>query len=452
MSNQKPTPTASRRALLKAGLGAAAVTTFLSPLRHVLADEAPSATLPGRGQAKQVMFLYMSGGASHYETLDPKPGNSAGGPTKAISTAVPGIQIASSLPGLAKRMKDIAILRGMSTKEGNHERARYLMHTGYAPNPTLTHASFGSIVSAEIGNPELALPNYVAINGPGAKAGYMGVNHEPFSITVRAGGETAQRGGGNARRRNNLRRRSGAAVQNLEAPGGMSTKRRDRRLELLGELNERFASDRGQQVAEAQGAMFERARRMMDSPKNTAFDLSKEAAKTRDAYGQNSFGQAVLMGRRLLDEDVSFVEVNMNGWDTHDDNFNRIKALNAQVDQAVSTLIDELKASGRFEQTLIVWVGDFGRTPRITATDGRGHYPQAWSTFMAGAGIQGGRVIGKTSEDGAKVVEGAVTPPQFFGSIAHATGVKGETTLEVNGRPISYVDEGGAPVADLFKA
>ena len=444
----------SRRDLLRFGAAATASAALLggAPLRRALAEDAPASVLPGKGTAKQVVYLFMNGGASQMETFDPKPGTTNGGPTKAIPTAVPGVHIASSLPQIAKRMDRIALIRGMSTKEGNHERARYLMHTGYPPTPTVVHAGIGSILSHEVGNREAALPNYIAINGPGSRPGYLGVSYAPFSVRIR-GEEVTRQGANNG----NQRRRRGqgsneATVENLKAPRGISTERRDRRIDMLNALNEGFAAKHGDSVATAQAAMFDRARRLMDSPKNSAFDIGSESADTLARYGKSSFGKGCLMARRLLDEGVTCVEVNSGGWDTHDDGFNRVTALNGHIDAGISALLDDLRANGKLDETLIVWVGDFGRTPRIAATDGRGHFPRAWSTFFAGAGVQGGRVIGKTSNDGNEVVDGMVTAEDFFATIAHATGMDPAKTFHANGRPITIVEEKGRPVRGVFQA
>ncbi|MDF1699677.1 MAG: DUF1501 domain-containing protein [Planctomycetota bacterium] len=455
--------TVSRREILRYGAGGAAAAAMLaSPLGRAFADE-DGRNLPGtaegtdqvdksianRGKAKQVIMLFMSGGATHLDTFDPKPGAPTQGDTRAIDTAVSGVKIAKSLPELAKRMGDIALIRGMTSKEGNHERARYLMHTGYAPTPTVVHAGLGSIVSHEMGRKEAALPEYIAINGPGARPGYMGVHHAPFAIQVRA-----PEGGTDERGRRNQRGRGGssAVVQNLVLPAGVDKARRDDRIGFLEKLNARFGKDRTKGMGEAQSAMFERARRLMDTPQNTAFDLASEKPETIARYGKTRFGMGCLMARRLIDEGVKCVEVMMGGWDTHDDGFNKVRGLNEQLDPAVSALMDDLKRSGKLDETLIVWVGDFGRTPRIdTGRNGRGHYPRAWSAWLAGGGVQGGRVIGKTDAKGETVTEGHVKPEDFYASVAHAAGIDGSKTFYTGqGRPIQIVYKDGRVVKDVF--
>jgi hypothetical protein len=419
----------SRRDLLVYGLGAAAASFFLPPFGRALADEQTAASIPGFGKAQRMIVVFLVGGPSQFETLDPKPGTTTGGPTKTVASAVTGIEIADSLPGLAKRMKDLCIIRSMTSKEGSHERARYLVHTGYSPNPTLTHPSIGAILSHEKGMRDSELPEYVSIGGPGAGNGYLEVDHAPFVV------QDPKR-----------------PIANLEFPIGMSDKRRDARLEFLAKVNDRFAKARGEGVTTGEEVMFEKAKRLMDSKKVAAFDLSKVSDKQKEAYGSSEFGAGCLMARRLLDEGVTCVEVMSQGWDTHDDDFNRTRALGADVDQGLSALIDDLKGSGLLDTTLIAWVGDFGRTPDITASQGRGHYPKAWSAMLAGGGVQGGRVIGKTDDQGREIVERPVTIPELFASFAHAMGVDGHKEFHTNGRPITLVDKAGTPIPELFRA
>jgi hypothetical protein len=430
----------SRRDLLRLGLAGAAAGSLwaaLGPAGRALAEETrtggrdPSGSpLPGRGLAKQVVFLYMGGGASQFETVDPKPGTSTGGPTRTVPTTIPGVHFADSLPLLARQTGDLCLVRSMTSKEGSHERARYLMHTGHPPNPTVDHASWGAIVSHQRGDPAAEIPPYVSIGGPGHGPGYLGVLHAAFVV------QDAER-----------------PLQNVAPPAGVSARRRDARLDLLSRLNERFSRDRGAAMPEAQAAMFERARRLMDSPHLEAFDLGKERDATRDRYGRTSFGRNALLARRLVERGVPFVEVVSNGWDTHEDNFSRVKALNADLDRGATALLSDLKSAGLLGSTLVLWLGDFGRTPRITAGDGRGHYPQAWSVWLAGGGVQGGRVVGATDERGERVADRPVTVADLFASVAHATGIDpAHTTHLPNGRPITFVEPTGIPAREFFEA
>ncbi|MFM8385204.1 MAG: DUF1501 domain-containing protein [Planctomycetia bacterium] len=423
---------ASRRDLLRMGLGAAALGLLASPrgLPRLHADEASPtvARPPGFGTARQVVFLYMIGGPSHFETFDPKPGTENGGPTRTVASALPGVHLADSLPLLARRMDRIALVRSMTSKEGNHDRARYLVHSGYAPQPTVQHPGLGSILSHEKGKPDAELPEYVSVGGPGLGAGYLGVHHAPFVVL-----DPKQ------------------PIANLDTPSGVDDRRRDARLEMLERMNEGFARSRGEALPEAQYAMFAKARRLMDSPRNVAFDISKEPAGSAKPYGTTKFGLACLQARRLIDAGVTCVEVMMNGWDTHDDGFARCKALNGELDQGAAALLDDLKASGKLSETLVVWLGDFGRTPKITSTEGRGHYPKVWSAWFAGGGVQGGRVIGASTAGGDDVQARPVTIPDLFASLLHATGVENKL-FHTNGRPITLHDKAGQPVPELFTA
>jgi hypothetical protein len=421
----------NRRDLLRMGLAAGALGVLGSRFARLGWAEEPAPTVaraPGFGSAKQVVFLYMIGGASHFETFDPKPGTANGGPTRTIETALPGVHVADSLPGLAKRLGRLALVRSMTSKEGNHDRARYLVHTGYAPQPTVTHPGLGSMLSHEKGKPGAELPEYVSLGGPGVGPGFLGVHHAPFVVV-----DPRQ------------------PIANLDAPGQVDDKRRDERLKMLEKLNEGFARSRGKALPEAQDAMFDKARKLMDSPKAVAFEIAKEPAATARPYGTSRFGQSCLQARRLIDAGVTCVEVMMNGWDTHDDGFARCKELNGQLDQGASALLDDLAASGKLAETLVVWLGDFGRTPQITATQGRGHHPQVWSAWFAGAGVKGGRVIGASTDGGERVKERPVSIPDLFATLCHATGMDNKQ-FQTNGRPIMLHDKEGKVVPELFTA
>jgi hypothetical protein len=416
--------------MLRATAGVAAAGLFLPALPRVWADGAPvtPSAIPGFGKAQQVVFLYMIGGPSHFETFDPKPGAPTGGPTRTVATSLPGVEIADSLPGLAQRMNRLCLVRSMTSKEGNHDRARYLVHTGYAPQPTVVHPSLGAMLSKEKGKAQAELPEYVSIGGPGVGPGYLGVHHAPFVVL-----DPRQ------------------PIANLAAPTSVDDARRDDRLGFLDKVNSRFARSRGAELPEAQDAMFDKARRLMDSSKAVAFEIGKEPAATARPYGTSRFGQSCLMARRLVEAGVTCVEVMMNGWDTHDDGFARTKALNADLDQGASALLDDLAATGKLDSTLVVWAGDFGRTPEITSSEGRGHWPQAWSAWFAGGGVQGGRVVGATDARGAAVKERPVGIPDFMASVMHAAGVE-NLTYHSNGRPITLWDKAGTVVKELFTA
>jgi hypothetical protein len=360
----------------------------------------------------------MAGGPSHLDTFDPKPGRTTAGGLRAIPSAAEGIQLGEHLPALAARANHLAIIRSLTSKEGNHDRARHLMHTGYPPQGGVDHPAFGSLVS-EV-RTHVGLPGYVAIAGPGEDSGFVSALHSPFPV-----------------------KNPTKPVRYLAHAKGVDGERFARRLGLWHGLESGFAAGRGGAYARSQLEVSEQAVSLMSSPGATAFDLDSEPVKSREAYGPSEFGQGCLMARRLVEAGVPFVEVTLGGWDTHQDNFPRVKELGAVLDRAMSALIDDLAARGRLASTLIVWLGDFGRTPRINEKGGRDHFPACSSAVLAGGGVRGGQVIGSTDPDGAEVRDRPVTVPDLYRTIASALDLDPDKVrVAPTGRPIKTVDGG----------
>lgn len=375
-------------------------------------------------QGRSMILLYMAGAPSQFETFDPKPGHENGGETKVIPTSIPGVQIADSLPSVAKVLNECALIRSLTNKEGNHQRAQYQLHTGYLPSGGLKHPHFGSAVAKELLTQGSELPAVVSI-GRTEGAGFLGVDYEPF--VVESPGDMPR----------NVR----ATVPDL---------RYTRRLDLREELEKEFASRGAQQVVENQRQLYGKASRMVLSPQVSTFDLKDEPADLQTKYGRGNFGRGCLLARRLVEKGVPFVEVRLDGWDTHFDNFERVPQLCQQIDSPMGTLITDLKDRGLLEKTVVLWVGEFGRTPKINPRGGRDHYPRVFSALVAGGGIKGGQVIGKSSADGASIEDRPVTVPDLFTSICKALEVnpKKENTSPI-GRPIKIVD-GGEVVREMF--
>jgi hypothetical protein len=375
------------------------------------------------------ILLYMRGGPSQLETFDPKPGVPNGGPTKAISTAVNGVRIAEHWTQVAAAMKDIALVRSMTNREGEHQRATYQLHTGYVPQGSVKFPSFGSIVAKELGPQDFDLPHFVSV-GPRAAtigSGFLGMKFAPLVV-------------GNP---NQL-------PMNTRLPPSVTGKRLDRRLELLKDLEEDFADAGGKKSVEDHRTLLANASHMILSPRLKAFDLGQEKDAVRDRYGRTNFGQGCLLARRLVEQGVTFVEVEAPGWDTHQDNFERTKALSETVDPAFAAFIGELKERGRLEKTLIIWMGEFGRTPKINPNKGRDHFPRAFSVALAGGGIKGGRVIGATSDNGMDVKQRPVSVADLFCTYCQALKINPrKENMSSVGRPIKVVD-GGQPVKELF--
>jgi Protein of unknown function (DUF1501) len=379
-----------------------------------------------RGMA--CILLWMAGGPSQFETFSPKSGHENGGETKAISTAVPGIQIADSLPKCAAAMKDIAIIRSMTSKEGSHPRATFLLHHGYLPIGGVKFPTLGSQVAQQISKPGFDLPSFVRIGGRGADAGgagFLGVDYDPFIL------------------------------QNPEAkPENTRPATRDaryeRRLKLLAQVEANFGAVEGKDLVADHQKLIHKSSSMILSPQMDAFDLSREPQKMHDAYGRTTFGAGCLLARRLVEAGVTFVEVNQTGWDTHDNNFVRNKANNATIDQPMAQLVTDLRQRGLLERTLVIWMGEFGRTPRINARSGRDHYPHAFNVALAGGGIRGGQVVGETDAGGEEVTKRPVTVSDLFRTIYTTLGINADhENTSRTGRPIKLVD-GGKVIRELL--
>jgi len=399
---------------------AAAMAGGLLGFRDRLALEAAEL----RKQGRAMILLWMAGGPSQLETFDPKPGTENGGPTEAVETAVPGIQIAQGWEATAKVMGDLALIRSLTNKEGNHQRATYQLHTGYLPSGSVKHPSLAANLAKELAPADLELPAVVSV-GLTSGAGFLGVDYEPFVV-----------------------RDPGRMPDNVTA--GVSSQRFRRQLELQTQLDAEFAKRVGAQPVANQRGIYERAARMIMGPSTKAFDIGGEPEAVKREYGETSFGRGCLLARRLVEAGVPCVEVRSNGWDTHQDNFNATSRLAGQVDPALAALIADLKQRGLLESTVVLSIGEFGRTPRINPRGGRDHYPRVFSAAIAGGGIRGGQVIGASTADGTSIAERPVTVNDLFTSVCHALQVDpAREHISPQGRPIKIVD-GGEVVMELF--
>ena len=423
----------------------------MSPWMPALAETAASD--PRRTRA--CILLWMSGGPSQLDTFDPKPEHENGGEFKPIDTAVPGIQICEHLPQVAKQMQDLAVIRSMSTKEGDHTRATYLARTGYLPQGPIRYPTMGSLFSKEMGSHDAELPNFVSIApnrfvSPGAYGpGFLGPAYAPLIV-----GNSSLTPGAAMQQDDALR------VRNIDLPAGVDERQLDGRLGLLDTLETGFQASRPDVTVESHRLAYNKAVRMMRSQAVGAFTLDEEEDALRDAYGRNPFGQGCLLARRLVERGVPFVEVSLNsaagaggiGWDTHADNFNGVKALCETLDPAWATLTTDLKQRGLLDSTLVVWMGEFGRTPQIAEDrTGRDHFPAAWSTVIGGGGIQGGQVIGKTSDDGMTVEDRRVDTGDLLATICLALGLDPEKQNISNvGRPIRLSDPEATPIEEVL--
>ncbi len=412
-----------RRDFLKqsAALGLAAGALNWTDVIAAHADEFRS-----RGMA--CILLWMQGAPSQFETWSPLPTHANGGETKAIPTSVAGIEISENLPHCAKVMDDVALIRSVASKEGNHQRATYLLHHGYLPMGGVKHPTLGANVAQQVGDAANQLPSFVQIGGRlpnSGGGGLLGIDYDPFILQ-------------------SARRPPANTTPSAEA------NRYARRLRLLESLESDFAAKGGAQVVADQHKLVRRAADMIHSPKMEAFDLEREPTPLREAYGDGEFAAGCMMARRLVERGVTFVEVSSRGWDTHFDNFTRTRELCGQVDQPTAQLITDLRERGMLDRTLVIWMGEFGRTPRINPRAGRDHYPRAFSVALVGGGVRGGQVIGRVDKSGSDVTHRPVLVTDLFRSIYHALAIDPDLeNMSSNGRPIKLVD-GGSVVNELF--
>jgi hypothetical protein len=439
-------PRLSRRDWLK--LATAGVVSYsMAPWFSQLAN----AAAPNPKRKRACILLYMNGGAAQQETFDLKIGHKNGGTVKEIATSVPGVKISEFLPKLAQQMHHLAIIRSMSTKEGDHTRAAYNLRTGYLPTGSIQYPTLGSLISKELGSEDAALPNFVSVAAstflsPSAwSSGFLGPEYAPLMIGN--GNYFGQQPNYN----------TALKVQDLMPPKEVEEKQVTSRLELVKELQGEFARERAGIVSASHQAAYERAVRLMRTDASKAFNLDEEKDKLRDAYGRNLFGQGCLLARRLIERGVPFVEVTHNGsnagfgWDTHQNNHDLVKQNCATLDPAWATLITDLKERGLLDSTTIVWMGEFGRTPQINGQRGRDHYPNAWSTVIGGGGVKGGQAYGKTSKDGTTVEENSVNVPNFIATICKALGLDHTKQNMSNvGRPIRLADAGSKPITEVL--
>lgn len=387
---------------------------------------------------KSVILLWMNGGPATIDLWDLKPGHENGGPFREIDTASPGVKISEHLPNLAKRGKELAIVRSMATREGDHQRARVVSLTGYTPQGAIQFPALGALVAHEFDDPKADLPGFVAIGGRGGiGGGFLGPRFAPLVV----GGDRVGPGAP----------ATDLKVPDLELPAGVSTEAHAKRLDLLSGLEKDFAPGKGHPVAETMKAATDRAVRLMRPEAVAAFRLEDEKDKVREAYGRGTFGQGCLLARRLVERGVAFVEVTLDGWDTHANNFDRVKDLSGTLDQAFAALLADLKDRGLLDSTLVVCQGEFGRTPKINGQSGRDHWPASWAAVLAGAGIKGGQAVGKTSADGTRVESEPTRTADLVATVMKAIGLDPmKQNMSNVSRPIRLADPSGKPIKELL--
>ncbi len=409
-----------------------------------------AAELKAQHSGRKLIVLWMPGGPSQMDTFDLKPGHNNGGPFQELKTSVPGLRFSEHLPELAKLAEHLSIVRGMQTKEGDHSRGTYLVRTGQRPGNPLRYPALPAALAKELATSKASIPGYVSIlpntfiNPPAFSAGFLGAAREPLTVGNAVSYDPTQP---NANQSASPDSPVDLRVDNLLPPDDLDRHRMNRRHDFWNVLQQSYgAAARGGPSA-THDTVYRRAMQLADSDLVEAFDLKQESDEVRARYGNQAFGQGCLMARRLIERGVPVVEVSLSdgpgglSWDSHADNFNIVKRLSGQLDRGWSQLMLDLKSSGLLEQTTICWMGEFGRTPQINDMGGRDHFPSAWSCVLAGAGIVGGSIVGKTSDDGMEVTDRPVTAPEFLATLSRAVGVDPSAeNLSEDRRPIKLVE------------
>lgn len=421
-----------RRAFLKDLAAGAAAGTLALGWRDLLMAQAAEL----RKQGRSMILLWMDGGPSQFDTFNPKVGSQYQGPATAIDTNVVGMQFANSWPHTANIADRLAVIRSMQTSEAEHDRAIMLVRTGYSPNPALRYPTFGSLVARARENLDDDLPAFVRIGKPRIKtrdvdAGILGVRYASFNVD-----------------------QAGTLPTDVRPLVEENVLRR--RLALADRFDAEFAAVGARREVMEKKQVYDRTARFVLSPRLSTFDLEREAPALRDAYGRTDFGQGCLLARRLIEQGVSFVEVistggrNDAGWDTHNNGFRDQPFLCAEADPALATLIVDLEQRGLMTNTLVVWMGEFGRTPKIKPDGGRDHYAKGWPVVLAGGGVRGGQVIGATDPDGIDVCDRPVGIADLFCSFCQVLNLDPHEEYHTpDGRPIKLVS-GGEAVRELF--
>lgn len=424
-----PSPV-SRRAFIR-NLGQAAGIVCAAPW---LAEIALAANHTSK---KSVILLWLNGGPATIDLWDCKPASENGGPVTEIATATPGLRISEYLPQVAKWTEEMILIRSMTSREGDHSRAAHLVRTGYVPQASIDFPDMGAVFANEAGEPDAGLPSFVSIAPPSRTAfkgaGFLGPKASPLTI-----------GGPN-------QESEGLRIPYLFPTDDISDARQMGRTSLLNILNTGHSSSSDEPIVDSFKTATRRALQLMNPRIAKTFDLSQETDRVRESYGRSVFGQGCLIARRLIEKQVPFVELTLDGWDTHQDNFNRVRVLAEQLDRGYSQLLGDLADRGLLDSTLIVCAGEFGRTPRINNSTGRDHWPNSWAVSLAGGGVNGGQAIGHTSADGTKIEGDSCTAGDLIATLATAVGIDPRKQNDSNvGRPIRVADPDGKVIEGVL--
>jgi hypothetical protein len=438
-----------RRHFLKHLAGLAALAGSAGSFLQGLRAAAPEM----KKQGKSLIVLWMGGGPSHMDLWDLKPGQPTGGDFKPIKTDVSGIEVSEIVPTVAKQFKHLSIVRSLQSNEGSHERGTTLMNTGRLPNPVVQYPHVGATAGSLLASKELALPAFIGIGGTAQRIGpgFLGMTNAPFTV-----------------------QNAGQPPQNIQAPGQLGggkelEERVHRRQRLFYAIEDRFNMAQFPQLAnepeekrkedlrnlgsagQAHADVYKKAFDLTVSPLRTIFEVKNEPPKILAEYGgtNNGFGMGCLLARRLVEKGVSCVEVDLGGWDNHGNIFPTIRNGNGpRLDKGMGALVKDLVDRGLWQSTVVVWMGEFGRTPRINQNAGRDHWGRCWSVVLGGGAIKGGQVYGSTNDDGTDIKDNKVTVGDLFATVFKGLGLDPSTRIRDNlGRPGPLAD--GDPIKAL---
>lgn len=415
----------NRRHLLKTA-GAAVVASNMAAL-DVLSRPTFASELAREG--KSVILLWLAGGASQLETWDPKPGRSTGGPYAKIKTKVPGIEISELLPKMANQLDETAIIRSLNTKIADHGQGYTLMDTGRIPEPGVRFPHLGSIIAHELGQVDSKVPDFVYMytQTEGRRqdsAGYLGARYNPMFLTDKM------------------------MPDDLHRQDVITDVDHHDRAALRDFMAKRFIRDLSNPSVGSHENAYQRVHGLMAS--DYLFDIEREPQAMRDHYGPTQFGQQCLIARRLVEAGVPFVKVARAWWDSHGQNFETHRELCADLDHCMSALLEDLRQRGLLSKTLVITLGEFGRTPHINGSLGRDHFASAWSCTLSGCGIRGGTAFGKTDDDGQTVVDGEMKAGDLFATIFAALGIQHDKEHMLGSRPIPLADFGCKPCREVL--
>jgi hypothetical protein len=411
----------SRRHFMSHLAGASALTLPAFALTQTV--KANAETL--RKNQKSAILLWMGGGPPTIDIWDIKAGAPTGGPSRAMATSG-NAEISDKLPTIAKHMDKLSVVRSMSTREADHDRGRYYMHTGYVPNPNIIHPSYGAVIAHELEdqNPGLEIPPFVSVGGGSEGPGFLGMAYAPFQVD------------------------SNGRIRDLDMR--LEQQRLAQRFALLEAVEGRFIEQRRGLAATDHAKVLGKTRSLLTSDQMKAFRVDSEPQEMKELYGNSGFGRGCLLARRLVEAGVPFIEVNFGGWDLHQNCFTALDTKLPEMDKAMGALMEDLYQRGLLNNTVVIWMGEFGRTPRINGNTGRDHYARAWSAVVGGGPINGGLAIGETNADGTMVESEPYSSEDLMATVCHAMGISLQTTFTSNnGRPMKIAN-GGRVIEGLF--